>query len=436
MGIGSVRFALDEQAGRLMRTRQRTSLRFLAVFITIGAAGIAAALYTVVKERLSLPFTATYDVRAAFSAANGVITGVGQPVEVSGVNVGQVVGVKLQAGQAMVTLQIDRSSLQHVYANADAVLEPVTPLGDMQIDLDPGQRSAGPMPAGGLITIGQTSSPVPLSDLLSTLDADTRDYLTSLIASLAQGTAGRGPDIRRILLDFGPTTADAGAIAQALAQRRTELSQLVHNLAIVTRAAANDRDLATIVVAGDQTLRAVAAQEAPLRQAIAKLPGTLALTSSTLSAITPFSKQLGPTLDALEPTVVALPRTLEALSRLSAVGSASIANGVAPFVTAAKPLTRELAPAVRQLNVATPYLSGTFQVLEYLVNELSYNPDKGDNQGFLFWLSWFVHNLNSVTSFADANGGIGRVAPLSTCYGLQDDKQLQELFNVVGVCPS
>jgi phospholipid/cholesterol/gamma-HCH transport system substrate-binding protein len=419
-----------------MRGQRRTYVRFLIVFTLIGAVGIAATLYTVINQRISLPFTNTYDVNAAFSAANGIVSGIGQPVDVSGVGVGQVVGVKLNDGQALLTLQINRSQLAHVYANANATLDPITPLGDMQVDLDPGSRAAGPLPSDGSITIAQTSSPVPLSDLLSTLDSDTRAYLTSLVASLYQGTAGRGIDIRRILEDLGPTTADVGEISRALAARRTELADLVHNLALVTRAASSDHQLAAIVVAGDQTVRALAAQDLPLRRAIAELPGTLAVTRSTLSDVEPFAEQLGPTLDALAPAVRGLPRTLSSLSRLASTGSTAIAHGIAPFVTAAEPLARELVPTVENLHAETPYLSGTFQVLEYLVNELAYNPDKGDNQGFLFWISWFVHNFNSMTSFADANGGIGRATALATCYGLQSDKQFQELFHVVGLCPS
>jgi phospholipid/cholesterol/gamma-HCH transport system substrate-binding protein len=421
--------------GTLMRTTRRTYLRFLVVFVGIGGLGIAATLYTMVEQRASLPFTSTYDVKAVFTAANGVLTGTGQPVDVSGVNVGQVVGEKLENGQAIVTLQINRDQLARVYANANAVLDPITPLDDMEVDLDPGTRSAGPMPSNRMITIGQTTAPVPLSDLLSTLDGDTRDYLTSLFASLSQGTAGRGLDIRRIFADFGPTAADVGDIGRALSARRAELAKLVHNLAIVSRAAAGDRELASVVAAGDRTVRALAAEDVPLRQSIAELPGTVALTRTTLSELEPFAKQLGPTLDGLEPAVRRLPKALTSLSRLSSVGSTAIAHGIVPFVSAAEPLARTLGPTVRLLEDETPYLSGSFQVLEYLVNELAYNPNQGDNQGFLFWTSWFVHNLNSVTSFADANGGIGRVAPLSTCYGLQDDKQLQDLFGVAGICP-
>jgi phospholipid/cholesterol/gamma-HCH transport system substrate-binding protein len=423
------------EEARLM-SKRRTYARFLTVFILIGGVGIAASVYTLVHQRLALPFSDTYTLRARFSAADGVVSGLGQPVNVVGVKVGQVTGASLQDGQALVTMQIDRHLLPSLYANARAVLEPITPLEDMQINLDPGTPATGPLPSSTTITVGQTGSPVQLSDLLSTLDTDTRDFLTSLIGSIGQGTSGRGVDIRRILDTLGPTTGAVAQISRALAARRGALAGLVHNLAIVTRAASRDRQLASVVAAGNQTLRAVAVQEAPLRQALVQLPPTLAVTRSTLVALEPFAKQLGPTLTSLAPAVKRLPAALRELEPFASEGTTALRNNIRPFVTAAQPLVRALLPAVGSLNATTPQLSRSFQVLEYLVNELAYNPDpSGNDRGFLFWLDWFAHNWDSATSFADANGGIGRAEVLANCYGLQGITQLQQLLGVVGLCP-
>jgi ABC-type transporter Mla subunit MlaD len=243
-------------------------------------------------------------------------------------------------------------------------------------------------------------------------------------------------DIRRILDTLGPTTGAVAQISRALAARRGALAGLVHNLAIVTRAASRDRQLASVVAAGNQTLRAVAVQEAPLRQALVQLPPTLAVTRSTLVALEPFAKQLGPTLTSLAPAVKRLPAALRELEPFASEGTTALRNNIRPFVTAAQPLVRALLPAVGSLNATTPQLSRSFQVLEYLVNELAYNPDpSGNDRGFLFWLDWFAHNWDSATSFADANGGIGRAEVLANCYGLQGITQLQQLLGVVGLCP-
>jgi phospholipid/cholesterol/gamma-HCH transport system substrate-binding protein len=38
-----------------------------------------------------------------------------------------------------------------------------------------------------------------------------------------------------------------------------------------------------------------------------------------------------------------------------------------------------------------------------VVNVLAYNPP-GSEEGFLFWLAWFIHNGNSVVTVEDAHG--------------------------------
>ena len=37
------------------------------------------------------------------------------------------------------------------------------------------------------------------------------------------------------------------------------------------------------------------------------------------------------------------------------------------------------------------------RILNYLANELGYNPP-GSEEGYLFWLSWFAHNADSLFS--------------------------------------
>ncbi len=54
----------------------------------------------------------------------------------------------------------------------------------------------------------------------------------------------------------------------------------------------------------------------------------------------------------------------------------------------------------------TPALTTSFQVLNYIVNKLAYNPE-GKEEGFLFWTAWFLHNGMSFLSSDDANGASG-----------------------------
>ena len=418
-----------------MRTRASVYLRFLAMFAVVGTLGLAATIYLLIEQRAALPGAHGLRVVVPFSEADGVIEGIGQPVNVAGVKVGSVRGVRLSGGRSLVTLELDRDQVPRVYADATAILEPITPLKDMQIALNPGAPPAPALPDGGILSPARTRPPVDLSELLSTLDGDTRAYLTSLIGSLDEGTRGRAADLRAALAAFAPTVAQAGRISHALAARRTELGRLVHNLGDIMRASSRDGQLADVVAAGDATANALATQEAPLRAALTQLPPTLAITRRTLADVQPFAARLTPTLTALTTAVDRLPGALRALGPFSATAEHELAQTVRPFVRAVNPLLADAAPAVRALDASAPGFTRAFKSLNYFFNELAYNPP-GDDEGFLFWTAWAVHNLNSAFSSADAHGNIGRTTQISNCNGAQQMPQLKPLFGRLGICPA
>lgn len=417
-----------------MSPKRRIYVRFLAVIAVLGTTGIAATAYLLVQQRAPNPFQDVYEVRAEFTSADAIVGGLGQPVNVVGVKVGQVKSAELVDGRALVTLEIERDKVASVRRNATAVLEPVTPLKDMQINLDPGRAPAPPLARGDVLGVAQTAPVVPLSDLLSVLDEDTRAFLSSMVASFDRGVSGRGPDFRRALRALGPTTHQAGRIAEVAAQRRRELSRLVTNLARVTRAASRDRRLASLVAAGNSTLEAVAAQDDALRDALRELPPTLDVTARTLRDLEPFASQARPALTALMPAVKRLPATLRTLRPFAQEATTTLRRDVRPLVRETRPLVAQVAPTVTSLSRQTPHLTRSFQALTYLVNELAYNPDDR-NQGYLFWLSWALHNFNSVISLGDAHGGIGRAQVMANCYGTQEMELPAQILDIFGACP-
>jgi phospholipid/cholesterol/gamma-HCH transport system substrate-binding protein len=421
-----------------MRSRVRQNLRFLVTITVLAVVGLASAAYVLYHQRAPVPFRDTYEVNVEMTAADGVAPGLGQPVAVAGVKVGSITAASLVDGNALITLQIDRGQLPKVYGDATATLVPITPLKDMRIDLDPGNPPAPELRDGATLGVERSSVPVPLSDLLSSLDLDTRTFLQSLVTSFDQGTAGRGEDLRRALVTLGPTTNQVGRITRELAQRRTEIARLVHNLALVTRAASRDRQLGDVIVAGNATLAALAEQDAPLRASIAKLPGTLETTRATLVNAATFADKLGPTTAALLPAVRRLPATLLALRPFADTGTRVISKRLRPFVREARPLVRDLAPAITTLNALSPELTTTMQVSNSFLNTFAYNPP-GNDEGFLFWFSWFAHNWNSLFGTGDAHGGIGRAMVMVNCQQFSSFVNLGPLFQtLVGaadLCP-
>jgi phospholipid/cholesterol/gamma-HCH transport system substrate-binding protein len=207
-------------------------------------------------------------------------------------------------------------------------------------------------------------------------------------------------------------------IGDLLAGRRTELSEIVHNLGTLTKATAEkDSELRTVVRAGDTTVQALATQDVALHNAVAQLPGTLQTTAKTLTDVIPLADALGPTSTALLPTARKLPSTLRDAQTLFQGAALLPLKEIPPFVAAVEPLAAQLPPLTKGLSQAVPALIKSFKVLAYTTNEIAYDPG-GDNPGFLYWLAWFAHNADSFISNSDANGPVWRSVALSSCASL------------------
>ena len=194
-------------------TRLKVQLRryglYTAMLALVIVIGTAAGFYILLQERLPSPFTSYYTLNGSFSTVNAVVPGLGEPVNVAGVHVGEIAGVQLAGGRGIVTMDIDPSVLPRVYRDAAAALTPNSPLKDMELNIIPGHPSAGVLARSGTIPVSQTTTPIDSDELLNSLDADTRAWFTSLIADLHTGTANRGHELNRLLRALGPTAAVA-----------------------------------------------------------------------------------------------------------------------------------------------------------------------------------------------------------------------------------
>jgi len=400
--------------------------------LVLMALGTAAGFVILLNQRLPNPFQRYYALNAAFTTAAAVVPGLGEPVNVAGVRVGQINGTSLQGGEAIIHMQIDPSQLPRIYRDAHADLVPKTPLKDMEVDIWPGHRSAGVLPAGGTIPVAQTLSPVDSDELLRALDGDTRIWFESLMTSLGQATAGRGGDLRALLRSFGPTSAQLRQVGDLLAARRRDLAQITHNLGVVMHAASTkDAQLGELLRAGALTVGALAKQNVALRRSVLELPGTLSDTRTTLHDLVPFAHALGPAARALIPVAHSLPGTLRNSQTLFQGAALLPLNQIKPFAAAALPLARTLPALASNLRIEVPDLIDTFKVLAYSTNELAYNPG-GRNPGFLYWLAWFAHNSDSFISTSDANGPVWRTVLVSSCTALKSTTGLGIIRQLLG----
>ena len=77
-------------------------------------------------------------------------------------------------------------------------------------------------------------------------------------------------------------------------------------------------------------------------------------------------------------------------------------------------MLEQLEPSLKDFTQASPQLTTGFTVINEFFNELAYNP--GPNQGgFLFYLDWANHDLNSVVAQGDAHGAEGQALLYFNC---------------------
>jgi phospholipid/cholesterol/gamma-HCH transport system substrate-binding protein len=339
------------------------------------------------------------------------------------VKIGQIGGVKLKDGRALVRLDIEPDRAGPLYRNATFLVRPKTALNDMSVQVDPGKpdrslSDRGRLEDGDRVGVAGTQVNVNADEVLSALDSDSRRYFTILASVAADATRGQGAKLRAVLKAGQPTFSRLSRITRAVAARRRELRRLVHNLRVLARStAAKDGELASLVDTSSATFRALGEREADLTASVERLPGALHATRTALGDARRLSVEARPALDALRPAVRELPASLTAARPLLRDATPVLRKRVTPLVREVTPLLRELRPPLQDLNKTIPGLTRTGRVLNYLANELGYNPP-GSEEGYLFWLSWYAHNADSLFSVEDSHGAVWRGLATGSCSSL------------------
>ena len=401
---------------------------FLAVIGLILIAG-SVSVYILGKQRLRFPVIQDkpFVLKAEFQTAQAVIAGQGQTVRVSGVRIGDIGAVELKDGRAIVRMDIDRKYKDMVHTDATALLRPKTGLKDMFIQLEPGTDSAPVAKENWTIPVDSTTPDVNPDEILSSLDADTRDYLRLLISDAGRGLKGRGGDLRDLFRRFEPTHRDLAAVNGAIAERRTNLRRLITSLNQLNgELASHDDDLAGLVTSSSAVLRSFASEEQNISAAVSELPSTLQQTTTSLGQVQRFADVLGPTTERLRPAARALDPANRAVEPFAKEATPLLANDIRPFVREARPLARSLRPASVQLADAAPGLTRTFTQLNNFFNLLALNPNGREGadtanrqEGYLFWLAWAQHMAIQLFSTSDANGVFRPVTVAAPCATIQ-----------------
>ena len=398
--------------------RYRTA--FIAVVVMFAFA-IFTGGYILAHENLHLPNwvplvgKSYFKLKGEFQTAQALTPGQGQSVTVAGAKVGEIESVDLNNGVALVTMKITPKYARYIYRDATMLMRPKTGLQDMVVEVNPGTPSAGKLKSGAVLPLSQTAPNINFDEFLAGLDAETRGYLQELLAGAGEGFKENGRAFSATLKRFDPLARETQQIAEQLEIRHANVARSIHNFRLIMEAlGGKDKQLAQLVEASNAVFAVFAKEDANVQATLHLLPGALAKTRSGLGKLATATAVLGPTLHELHPFATSLKASNEATRRLSLKTTPIIRNEIRPFAREILPTVNQLHPTLQPLSEAFPKLATSFSVLNQFFNELAANPSNGQ-PGFLFYLDWGNHNLNSVVSTADANGVLGRTLVYLNC---------------------
>jgi len=395
------------------RAIRENLVNFIAILGLVAIAG-AVSYYILQNQRLRFPLIEEkpFVLTAEFATGQAVIAGQGQTVRVAGVRVGDIGGVKLVDGRAVIRMDLDREFKDLVHTNATALLRPKTGLKDMFIDLDPGTDEAPLARQNWTLPVASTSPDVNPDEIYGALDSDTRDYLRLLVNGAGRGLEGRGGDLNEVLRRFEPTHRDLARVNSAVATRRKNLRRLINSLRVLNGELADDPDqLAGLVQSSSEVLRAFASEERNISATVRELPSALAQTTDTLGKVERFATILGPAAERLRPAARKLRAANAAIIPFAREITPVLRSDIRPFVRETRPLVRRLTPSASRLVGTAEDLTTTFAKLNRLLNLAAFNPkgregpeNRDRQEGYLFWLAWAQHMALNLFSISDAHG--------------------------------
>jgi phospholipid/cholesterol/gamma-HCH transport system substrate-binding protein len=276
----------------MARTRRHTPRRSNA-FIGLMAA-IVAALIMYFGFTKDIPFTHGYILKAQFTSANSIRPN--SPVRIAGVEVGKVKSIDPVEGSnaALLTMELKDSALP-LHRNATAKIRPRIFLeGNFFVDLKPGTPDAPKLSSGDTIAITQTSTPVQLDQVLTSLQSDSRQDLQHVLEGLDTALNAKpapGEDT--------PALAQGQSAAESFNDSLDDAPTAERSTAQVLEALLGtepDRDLARLIRGTGRTATELDRYENQLKDLITNFNDTTATFASESTNLRSTIRELAPTL--------------------------------------------------------------------------------------------------------------------------------------------
>ncbi|MCV7222082.1 MCE family protein [Mycolicibacterium elephantis] len=263
--------------------------------VVIGLIGIAVMAVTVVLavQFKKLPFVTSYHEHSAYFAdASGLPSGA--EVLVSGFEVGEVTGIRLDGTQVLVTFGVDKNI--HLGELTEAAIKTKSLLGAKVLEVTPRGEAELSQPIPAERTVPAYQLPDALGDLADTISGLNTDRLNESLTTLAETFKDTPADLRLAVegvARFSRTInerddelrallANANKATTVLAKRGDQITGLVHHTnalltALRTQKVALDQLGRNVSAVSQQLSGLIAENRAELRPALEKLNGVLAI---------------------------------------------------------------------------------------------------------------------------------------------------------------
>jgi phospholipid/cholesterol/gamma-HCH transport system substrate-binding protein len=271
-----------------------------------------------------------YKVNARFLNAGQLVKG--NPVQVGGVAVGSVKGIRItDDGHAEVELSIDDDHAPLRRGTRAEIRQfSQSGLANRYVDLSLPPDSDDEIPDGGVIDTDKTVTQVDLDELYNTLDPETRRSLQGFFKGSADQWRHMADEANLGFQYLNPALSTSRRLFNELTQDTPLLQRfLVDSSQMVTALAERRDDLAGLIGNLNETMGALGSQKEALAESIGRLPPFMRRANTTFV-------NLRSTLDEVDPLVEA---------------SKPVAKRLQPFLSQARAFAADAEPTVRDLSL-------------------------------------------------------------------------------------
>ena len=321
-------------------------MRSLSAIGRVAAVGaLIAAVVLVALVLFGNGGAGGYKVHARFLNAGQLVKG--NPVQVGGVPVGSVKGIKItDDGHADIELSIDgdHSPLRRG-TRAEIRQFSQSGLANRYVDLKLPPDTDNTIPDGGVIDTDSTVTQVDLDELYNTLDPETRKSLQGFFQHSADQWRGREREANVGFQYLNPALSTSSRLFNELTKDTPVLEHfLVDSSRMVTALADRRDDLANLIGNLNTTTRALGSQKEALAESIGRLPPFMRRANTTFVDLRSTLNEVDPLVEASKP----------------------VAKRLQPFLSQARAFAADAEPTVRDLSITIRKPGGSNDLINLL----------------------------------------------------------------------